>query len=80
MKPSLILCLAAAPLLVACAGESRRASSGGAEAPARADGAAQADADWSTALVAAKVTGSLYRGGAFFPEDAAGVRPAVALP
>jgi hypothetical protein len=75
MNAYLILSLAAAPLLAACEGDSHHTTPGLAdvEAPRRAAQAVQPspDADWTAALVAAKVTGSLYRGGAFFPDAAA---------
>jgi hypothetical protein len=83
MNAYLILSLAAAPAFAACGSESRLATPGPADvdAPRRV---AQAEhsgpTDWAAAVVAAKVTGALYRGGAFFPDGAAVAHPAAALP
>lgn len=84
MKPYLIPLLAAVPLLGACADEAHPVLSGPAtgDAQPRAAGANQtgADADWVNAVVSAKVAGSLYRIGAFFPHAPTAFGSAVALP
>jgi len=84
MKPFLILVLAVAPLVGACADEAHRPPPGRAtnEALPRAARTPQpgADADWVNVVVSAKVAGSLYRLGAFFPHAPARTDPAMALP
>jgi hypothetical protein len=84
MKPLLILSLATMPLLGACAGEARRALAGPAQVKSQPPGVKVAqpahDTAWTDAVASAKVAGSLYRIGAFFPHAPAAADAAVALP
>ncbi len=84
MKPLLILSLATMTLLGACAGEAPRSLAGPAQAkpqpPAAADAQLAHDTGWANAVASAKVAGSLYRIGAFFPDVTAAAEAAVALP
>jgi hypothetical protein len=83
MKPYLILSLVTAPFLAACVG-----AEGLVVEAARVDAQPRptttsppgTDAEWVTAVVSAKASGSLYRNGAFFHPFAADANPALALP
>jgi hypothetical protein len=82
MNPCLILSLAAAPLFGACADEADLPPTALAVGKAHPAAARTVQPDqhteWVNAVVAAKLSGSLYRIGAFFPHAPAAA--AVALP
>jgi hypothetical protein len=61
------LCLAVLPLLVACADGTQPPSTATASAAAQPG----SEAEWVHELLSAKVAGSLYRSGAFFPHPPA---------
>jgi hypothetical protein len=81
MKALLILSLATMPPLGACTGEGLNALTGTKPQPLAASAAQSAhDTAWADAVASAKVAGSLYRIGAFFPHAPAAADAAVALP
>jgi hypothetical protein len=84
MKPAPILSLATMLLLSACAGEAQRGLVGPAQVQPQPLSAAASqpghDNAWANAVASAKVAGSLYRIGAFFPDVTAAAEAAVALP
>jgi hypothetical protein len=84
MNTLLILTLATTPLLGACSAEGLRAPAEPAldkRQPQVAEAAQPAQhATWALAVASAKVAGSLYRAGAFFPDVTAAADAAAAMP